>query len=132
MLLMSGCVERELTINTVPQDAQIFLNDEEIGISPVTVNFNWYGIYRVKIQKNGYETLKSNVKIERPVHDYFPFDIFENLFNPHRVDSYCWEFDLQPYQSIDRKLLIDKAKLAKEKVDIELDEAREKFEKLTK
>jgi hypothetical protein len=38
----SGCVERWLTINTEPQGALVTLNDEEIGVSPVTVSFEWY------------------------------------------------------------------------------------------
>ncbi|MCP4263659.1 MAG: PEGA domain-containing protein, partial [Planctomycetes bacterium] len=45
-LLLSGCVERKLTINTEPQGALVILNDEEIGTSPVTVSFEWYGDYR--------------------------------------------------------------------------------------
>jgi hypothetical protein len=40
-LLLGGCVERELTINTKPEGALVILNDEEIGTSPVTVSFNW-------------------------------------------------------------------------------------------
>jgi len=55
-LFLGGCVERRLTINTEPQGALVILNDEEIGESPVTVNFNWYGDYWVRIRKEGYET----------------------------------------------------------------------------
>ena len=54
-LLLCGCVERRLTINTKPQGAVVALNDEEIGESPVSVNFNWYGDYCVRISKEGYE-----------------------------------------------------------------------------
>ena len=53
-LLLTGCVERELTITTKPQGALVVLNDEEIGTSPVTVPFNWYGDYRVRISKSGF------------------------------------------------------------------------------
>jgi len=42
-LLLTGCVERKLTINTEPAGAMVTLNDEQIGESPVTVTFNWYG-----------------------------------------------------------------------------------------
>ena len=59
-LLLCGCVERRLTINTKPQGALVTLNDEEIGESPVTVNFNWYGDYCVRISKEGYETLNTH------------------------------------------------------------------------
>ena len=48
---LTGCVERQLTINTNPEGALVVLNDEEIGLSPVTVNFNWYGDYCVRITR---------------------------------------------------------------------------------
>lgn len=130
LLITTGCVERELTVNTNPQGAIVELNDEEIGISPVTVNFNWYGDYKVRIKKQGYQTLNTNMKLDRPTHDYFPFDIFADIFTPNKIDSYCWEFDLREYQPVDRKVLIDSATIAKEKIDLEIDQAREKADKL--
>ena len=59
-LFITGCVERKLTINTEPQGALVILNYEEIGTSPVTVSFSWYGDYRVRISKQGYETLNTH------------------------------------------------------------------------
>src|SRR3990172_12037515 len=49
MILLAGCVERRLTINTDPQGAKVVLNDQEIGTSPVTVPFHWYGDYWVRL-----------------------------------------------------------------------------------
>lgn len=113
MAVCTGCVERELTINTVPQGANVILNDQEIGMSPVTVDFEWYGDYKIRIEKKGYETLVTHQCLKRPSHDYFPFDMFEGIFNPDRIDSYCWEFDLKTYQPTDRNVLIQNAKKAK-------------------
>ena len=127
-VLLSGCVERELTINTQPQGGIVILNDEEIGTSPVTVNFKWYGTYRVRIEKEGYNTLARNVELKRPLHDYFPFDFFEDIFNSNRIDSYSWNFELETYHKPDRKLLIDKARLANEQMQLELMDAKYKLE----
>jgi len=120
MCFFSGCVERELTINTSPQGGIVILNDEEVGTSPVTVNFKWYGIYKVRIDKKGYATFAENVKLKRPGHDYFPRDLFEELLKPNRIDSYTWNFELKPYQEPNRKLLIDQAVLANEQMELEL------------
>jgi len=107
---LSGCVERRLTIKTNPQEALVILNDEEIGLSPVTVNFNWYGDYCVRIQKEGYETLNTHRELKGPWYDYFPFDFFAQIVNPSRiVDTYEWTFDLAPGQPISRQELIQKA-----------------------
>ena len=95
--ILSGCVERRLTINTEPQGAMVLLNDEEIGDSPATVSFEWYGDYNVVIRKEGFETLKTHRKLKAPWYDGFPFDFFANTLNPDIiVDEFEWTFELEP------------------------------------
>lgn len=115
--ILSGCVERKLTINTEPQGAMVLLNDEEIGDSPVTVSFEWYGDYNVAIRKEGFETLKTHRKLKAPLHDGFPFDFFANTLNPDRiVDEYEWTFELEPKKEISRKELIHNAEELKKQL----------------
>jgi len=114
---LAGCVERELTINTKPQGANVALNDEEIGESPVTVNFNWYGDYCVRISKEGYETLNTHRELKGPWYDHFPFDFFAEIVNPSRiVDSYEWTFELSPGRQIGRDELIQNAEELKKQL----------------
>jgi hypothetical protein len=116
-LLLAGCVERKLTINTEPQGAKVILNDEEVGNSPVTVGFNWYGDYAVRISKDGYETLDTHRKLKAPYYDYFPFDFFAQILNPNRiVDSYKWTFELSPPQQPTRDQLIQNAEELKKQL----------------
>jgi len=115
--LLAGCVERRLTINTSPQDALVVLNDEEIGQSPVTVPFSWYGDYNVRISKEGYETLKTHRRLKSPWYDKFPWDFFAQIVNPKRiVDSYEWTFELAPKEQPDREELIRRAGQLKERL----------------
>lgn len=115
---IGGCVERRLTINTDPQGATVILNDQEIGDSPVTVPFNWYGDYWVRVSKDGYETLDTHRELKAPLHDYFPFDFFAQVLYPGRiVDSYEWTFDLAPKQYPTRDELIDKAQTLRTQVE---------------
>ena len=116
-LHLTGCVERKLTINTEPQGALVALNDEEIGESPTTVNFEWYGDYNVRISKEGYETLKTHRELKGPWYDGFPFDFFAQIVNPNRiVDSYEGTFELAPKRQISREELIRNAREAKEQL----------------
>ncbi len=116
-LLLSGCVERQLTINTKPEGALVMLNDEEIGTSPVTVSFNWYGDYRVRISKPDFETLNTHRKLKGPWYDNFPFDFFAQIVNPKRiVDSYEWTFELSPKQQVSREELVLKAQEMKKQL----------------
>jgi hypothetical protein len=113
----AGCVKRELTINTKPQGAVVALNDEEIGESPVTVNFNWYGDYCVRISKEGYETLNTHRCLKGPWYDHFPFDFFAQIVSPNRiVDSYEWTFELSPARQIGRDELIQNAEELKKQL----------------
>ena len=116
IVIFAGCVERRLTINTQPQGALVVLNDEEIGTSPVTVPFNWYGDYNVRISKEGFATLKTHRPLKGPWYDKFPFDFFA-LLNPKRtVDSYEWTFDLAPKQEPSRETILQKAEELKNKL----------------
>ncbi|MBN2019117.1 MAG: PEGA domain-containing protein [Sedimentisphaerales bacterium] len=111
---LAGCVERQLTIATNPAGAQVFLNDEEIGTSPVTTSFNWYGDYNVTARKEGFQTLNTHRKLESPWYDYFPFDFFAQVLYPGRiVDLYEWSFDLTPEKQVNRQELIQDAQRLK-------------------
>ena len=116
-LLVSGCLERKLTINTEPQGALIILNDEEIGVSPVTASFEWYGDYNVRISKEGFETLKTHRELKGPWYDYFPFDFFAQIVNPEQiVDSYEWTFALTQQRQPSREELIQNARKLKKQL----------------
>ena len=49
----AGCVQRSITITSDPPHAIVWLNDEEIGRTPVTVPFTFYGKYDVRIVHEG-------------------------------------------------------------------------------
>jgi hypothetical protein len=110
--VLGGCVERTLTINTRPQGAMVTLNDQQIGTSPVTVPFNWYGDFWVRISRDGYETLDTHRKLNAPFYDHPPLDFFAQILYPgHIVDSYEWTFDLTPKEYPTRDHLIEHAEI---------------------
>jgi len=57
LTLASGCTQRQITITSAPSGALVHLNDREVGRTPVTVPFRFYGTYDVRLQKAGYEPL---------------------------------------------------------------------------
>ena len=117
-ILLAGCVERKLTINTEPQGARVVLNDQEIGTSPVTVSFNWYGDYWVRISKDGYETLNTHRRLHRPVYDRMPLDFIAQILYPGQiVDAYEWTFDLAPKVYPTREQLLDNAQTLQSRLE---------------
>jgi hypothetical protein len=129
LILTGGCVERKLTIVTNPSDAVVWLNDEEIGRTPVTVNFKWYGEYRVRVEKAGYEIMNTHQSMKRPLHDVFPIDFFAECVWPGRiVDTYTWNFQLAPYQAPSSEDLIKSANTAKASFQQEINEAQKQID----
>ena len=121
VMLLAGCVERKLTIVTEPSAAVVWLNDEEIGVTPVTVNFNWYGDYNIRIEKPGHEILNTHRLLERPAHDRFPLDFFAEVIWPGTIkDFYTWTFDLGPFQQASSAELIEQANQMRDQANNEL------------
>ncbi len=105
-----GCVERTVTINTEPKGAIVWLNDKEVGRTPVKVPFEWYGDYEVIIRKQGYEPLKTHKKLIRPWYEYIPIDLFAEVFTPAVIhDNHFWEFQLETAKPVNEKELLKRA-----------------------
>ena len=109
-VLTTGCVERLITVTTKPQGAIVWLNDQEVGASPVTVPFTWYGRYSVVVRKDGYQTVKTSRKTPVPFCQYPVIDLFTECLLPAKlVDQHQWHIDLPPSQSPDHQELIKRA-----------------------
>jgi hypothetical protein len=107
---LAGCVERRITINSEPKNALVYLNDKEVGRTPVTVPFEWYGDYDIIIRKEGYETIKTHEKIVQPWYQYFPVDFFAEILWPATIyDDHYLDFDLTQYEPTDPKELGERA-----------------------
>lgn len=50
LFVLAGCIERTITVTSKPAGALVYLNDEEIGRTPVTVPFTFYGVYDVRLE----------------------------------------------------------------------------------
>lgn len=72
---LTGCVERTIRVESDPPGARVFLNDEEIGVTPAKTSFLWYGDYDVILRKDGFETLKTHHRIDPPWYQRPPFDL---------------------------------------------------------
>ena len=115
-VLFAGCVRRTMTIRTEPEGAQIVLNDEEVGTSPVTVDFTWYGDYEVICRKDGCQTLQTHRRINAPWYQVPPFDFFAEALLPVTIkDHKEMSFALEPAKEVNRQELIDRAKALRDR-----------------
>ena len=85
LALVGGCVERRLKVTTNPPGALVLINDEEVGPSPVTFSFLWYGDYDIIVRKPGYETLKTHYRIDAPWYQWPGVDFFTEVLWPGQI-----------------------------------------------
>jgi len=93
---MAGCLERTITVTSEPPGAIVVLNDVEIGRTPVTTEFTYFGVYDVRVRKDGYEPLVTRRETTTPWWEYPGVDLLA-IAAPWRVKtSIEWGFELQP------------------------------------
>ena len=85
VLLLSGCVERTMKITTSPPGALVIVNDEEVGLSPVRFSFLWYGDYDIILRRQGFQTLKTNYRVDAPWYQYPPVDLIAECLIPATI-----------------------------------------------
>lgn len=111
LLTPSACVRRTVTFKTVPDGATVRLNDQDIGQTPVTVDFTWYGDYDIAYEKDGYETLRTHKKLDAPWYQIPPIDLLAETLVPYTiVDRRLIEAELAPATQPSRQELTQRAK----------------------
>lgn len=98
IVLTAGCarVQRTISIDSDPPGALVYMNDQEIGRTPVTRDFLWYGKYDVELRKEGYETRKTSAKVIAPWWQWPPFDLMADLVPFRLKDKRNFSYVLQP------------------------------------
>lgn len=95
--LQSGCVQRRMTIRSNPPGALVYVDGYEIGTTPVSVNFIYYGKRNIRLVKDGYETLSVDQRFWPPWYQVFPIDfVTENLLPWEMRDERALAYQLVP------------------------------------
>ncbi len=76
---VAGCVERDLTITSQPEGALVYISDIEVGRTPLTTEFTWYGDYDIILRLDGHETLKTHAKLSPRWYEIVPLDFFSQI-----------------------------------------------------
>lgn len=93
MALCGGCVQRTISITSQPAGALVYLNDEEVGRTPIEVPFTFYGTYDVRLERDGYAPLWTQQKAEPPWWEYPGPDLFAEAV-PGAKSKLAWHFEL--------------------------------------
>jgi hypothetical protein len=105
-----GCVRRRMTVLSDPPGALVYVDDQEIGATPVSVPFTYYGTRKMQLIKDGYETLTVKQTFSPPWYQIPPLDFFSDNLWPHEQrDEQLVNFQLQPQQILPTEKLLERA-----------------------
>jgi hypothetical protein len=108
-LLSSGCMHRRLTIRSDPPGAAVLVDGEEIGYTPVSFDYTYYGTREIRLIKDGYQTLTTQVKLSTPWYQILPLEFVTDNFaltkiNDRREVSYALAREnIEPSQEIENR-----------------------------
>jgi hypothetical protein len=107
---LTGCVQRRLSIRSNPPGALVYVDDYEIGRTPCSTQFTYYGKRKFRLVLDGYETLTTEQRIWFPWYQVVGVDfIAENLVPWEIRDERDLVFNMQPLQNVPTEQLLENA-----------------------
>ncbi|MEM1424369.1 MAG: PEGA domain-containing protein [Planctomycetota bacterium] len=95
LLVGCGTQSRRIVVTSDPSGARVHLNDIDVGVTPVEVDFTYFGVYEVRLAKSGYEPLVAAREAEAPIHEWPGFDLVAMALPGDEVTEIAWHFVLE-------------------------------------
>ncbi len=101
-LVTPGCVERILVVRTQPSGADVYINGQKAGTTPLEYEFDFYLPMDIELRKydaleGGYRAVHLVKDPKIPWHQYFPLDLVTEFLVPWPIrDVHYVDVDLQP------------------------------------
>jgi hypothetical protein len=109
-LLSTGCVRRRMTIRSYPAGAQVFVDDQEIGTTPCSTSYIYYGKRNIMLVKDGYKTERFVQGFDVPWYEYMPLDFINENLNPYEIrDERNIDVTLTPQENVPTEKLMERA-----------------------
>ncbi len=90
-----------MTIRSNPPGARVFLEDKEIGFTPVSTDFTYYGTREITLVKDGYETATIYQPVKKPWYQYLPFAFCADNLSPVKINNrHEFNYQLQPQRIV--------------------------------
>jgi len=109
-LTSSGCVRRRMTIRSNPSGAMVFVDDQKIGVTPVSTPFTFYGTRKIQLFKDRFESQTIKQQFLPPWYEFPVLEfISENLWPWEVRDERFVDVQLAPLQIVPNDQLIGRA-----------------------
>jgi hypothetical protein len=99
-----------MTVRSNPPGAMVYVDDYPIGTTPCSTDFTYYGTRKVRLVKDGYETLTIYQPVKTPWYQWFGIDFFsENVWPGEIRDERAYEYHMIPTVQVPNEQLISRA-----------------------
>jgi len=99
-----------MTVRSNPPGALVYVDDQEIGTTPVSTGFTYYGTRKIQLVKDGFETHTVKQTFYPPWYEITPLDFVSENLCPHETrDEHFLDFQLQPQQIVPAEKLLERA-----------------------
>lgn len=114
LVSFAGCVQRRMTIRSNPPGALVYVDDYQLGSTPVSTDFVYYGTRKIRLVKDGYETLTVRQPFPLPWYQVFPLDfVTENLWPWEIRDERVVDLAMMPAAAIAPEEVVGRAEVAR-------------------
>ena len=111
---LAGCVQRRMTIRSNPPGALVYVDDYQIGTTPVSTDFVYYGTRKIRLIKDGYETLTVRQPFPMPWYQVFPLDFVTETIWPGEIrDERVVDLAMVPAGQVPAEAVVGRAELAR-------------------
>lgn len=104
-----------MIVTSEPAGALVFISDREVGRTPVTQPFTWYGDYDIVLRKEGSETLETHANLLPPWYELPPLDLLSALAPWTYHDRRYLHYELKPLSLPDDEQLLRSARELRER-----------------
>jgi hypothetical protein len=109
-LVQTGCVQRRFLIRSDPPGAVVYMDNERIGTTPCAVNYVYFGTRKLRLVKDGFETLEVRQPLPTPWYQVPPLDFVSDVVVPYEIrDVRSQTYRLQPQVMVAPEHLLARA-----------------------
>jgi hypothetical protein len=120
VLFTGGCVTRRITVRSNPPGALVYIDKYEIGRTPCSVEYIYYGTREIKLIKDGFETLTVLQWIPPPFYEIPGIDFVSETVVPFEIrDERTFNYQLVPTCIVPTNQLLGRAENLRQATKLE-------------
>jgi hypothetical protein len=119
-LLLAGCVERYIAVRSEPSGADVYVDGDKMGQTPIDVPYIWYGTREILLEKRGYREIRERVALNPPWWQYPPVDFITDVLIPFTItdrEELSFHLERAPLTREEVREVLRRAEETKARVD---------------